>query len=293
MSKKIMRGVLYAVLFVAFLRACGAGIFHEHDWQAATCTEPQICSSCKAEGGEPLGHDWTAATCASYQTCQRCGITGGQRLDHVWVDATCTEPEHCSACGEKRHWYSMTGSHDWQRATCDEPEVCSVCGAVGSGPREHATLAYGGDVIIEATCQSGGVAARQCRYCEAIVEVPTERKLCAPGDWTIIQEATPDTPGVRVRVCTMCGQETDRHEYKYSAPVAQSGGGNGNNFNTYDNEEQQETSSQYVLNTSSRKFHRPSCRDVPKISPANYSTTNRSRSDLISSGWSACGHCSP
>ena len=293
MSKKILQGVLCVFLFLAFLRACGAGIFHEHDWQAATCTEPRICSLCKAEEGEPLGHDWQAATCSAPQSCIRCGEREGTALDHTWVEATCTEPEHCSDCGKKRHWYSGTSSHDWQRSTCTEPEVCAVCGEIGDGPGEHRTLAYGGEVITEATCQSGGVAARQCLNCDAIVEVPTERKLCAPGDWTIIQEATPDTPGVRVRVCTMCGQETDRHEYKYSAPVAQSGTGNGNNFNTYDNEEQQETSAQYVLNTSSRKFHRPSCRDVPKISPANYSTTNRSRSDLISSGWSACGHCSP
>ncbi len=291
MSKKIPRGVLYVVLFIVFLRACGAGIFHEHDWQAATCTEPQFCSSCKAESGGPLGHDWAAATCTSYQMCQRCGTTGGQRLDHAWVDATCTEPEHCSVCGEKRHWYSMTSSHDWQRSTCTEPKVCAVCGEIGDGPGEHSTPGYGGEIVIEATCQSGGVAARQCRYCEAVVEVPTERKLCTPGDWTIIQEATPDASGVRVRVCTVCGQETDRHEYKYSTPTAQSA--TGNSFNTYDNEAQQQTSAQYVLNTSSGKFHRPSCRDVPKISPANYSTSNRSRSDLISGGWDPCGHCSP
>ena len=126
MSKKLPRGVLYVVLFIVLLRACGA--MHEHDWQAATCTEPQICSSCKAEQGEPLGHDWQEATCASPRECLACGETDGVPLDHTWVEATCTEPEHCSECRKKRHWYSITNSHDWQRTTCTGPEICSVCG---------------------------------------------------------------------------------------------------------------------------------------------------------------------
>ena len=128
MSKKILQGVLCVFLFLAFLRACGAGIFHEHDWQAATCTEPRICSLCKAEEGEPLGHDWQAATCSAPQSCIRCGEREGTALDHTWVEATCTEPEHCSDCGKKRHWYSGTSSHDWQRTTCTGPEICIVCG---------------------------------------------------------------------------------------------------------------------------------------------------------------------
>ena len=40
--------------------------------------------------------------------------------------------------------------------------------------------------------------------------------------------------------------------------------GNGNNFNTYDNEEQQNTT-QYVLNTSTKKIHRSHCRFVKRL----------------------------
>lgn len=79
-----------------------------------------------------------------------------------------------------------------------------------------------------------------------------------------------------------------------------SGGGNsqepsgGNsNFNTHDNPEQQQTSASYVLNTSTGKFHNPSCKSVAKIAPQNYATSNSSRDELIAQGYSPCGNCHP
>lgn len=66
-----------------------------------------------------------------------------------------------------------------------------------------------------------------------------------------------------------------------------------NNFNTYDNPEQQQTTSSYVLNTSTMKFHSPNCRDVSKIAPQNYSTFDGTRDDIIGRGYSPCGHCKP
>ncbi len=77
-----------------------------------------------------------------------------------------------------------------------------------------------------------------------------------------------------------------------ASPSVPTGGG-GNNFNTYNNESQQETSASYVLNTSTHKFHYPSCRSVPKIAPKNYSTSNSPRDGLIAQGYSACGICKP
>ena len=64
-----------------------------------------------------------------------------------------------------------------------------------------------------------------------------------------------------------------------------------NNFNTYDNAEQ--TTSNFVLNTSTMKFHNPGCRDVKKIAPHNYSTYDGSRDDVMNQGYSPCGHCNP
>ena len=70
------------------------------------------------------------------------------------------------------------------------------------------------------------------------------------------------------------------------------GNGNGENFNTYDNTEQQNTTETYVLNTSSHKFHYPSCSSVPKISPDNYATAS-DRDEIIAQGYDPCKRCNP
>lgn len=54
-----------------------------------------------------------------------------------------------------------------------------------------------------------------------------------------------------------------------------------------------ETGSTYVLNTSTHRFHYPSCRDVNKIAQENYASSDRSRDELIADGYSSCGHCNP
>lgn len=71
------------------------------------------------------------------------------------------------------------------------------------------------------------------------------------------------------------------------------GGGNGNNFNTYDNPSQQNTDAEYVLNTSTMKFHYPSCSSVPTIASDNYAASNESRDSLIAMGYDPCGKCNP
>ncbi len=78
-----------------------------------------------------------------------------------------------------------------------------------------------------------------------------------------------------------------------SQPASSNGasGGNGNNFNTYDNEEQQQTENKWVLNTSTMKIHYPTCREVKKIAPQNYSTSNSDESELIKQGYTTCGVC--
>lgn len=67
--------------------------------------------------------------------------------------------------------------------------------------------------------------------------------------------------------------------------------GNEANFNKYDIEEQQNTTDQFVLNTKTLKIHYPKCDDVKKIKPENYATSNSSKEELISQGYSLCGHC--
>ena len=58
-----------------------------------------------------------------------------------------------------------------------------------------------------------------------------------------------------------------------------------------DNGKKTETS--YVLNTNTKKFHKTSCHDVEKIKAENYATSTAGRDDIISQGYSPCGHCNP
>ena len=78
-----------------------------------------------------------------------------------------------------------------------------------------------------------------------------------------------------------------------SSSSKSSGGGGGagdaDRFNTYDNASQQETTAAYVLNTSSKKVHKPSCSQVKKISPANYKTSDSDPAGK--NGWTHCKVC--
>ena len=49
----------------------------------------------------------------------------------------------------------------------------------------------------------------------------------------------------------------------------------------------------YVLNTSTKKFHYPSCNDVGKMNPENKEVVTADRDEIIKAGYSPCGHCNP
>ncbi len=67
--------------------------------------------------------------------------------------------------------------------------------------------------------------------------------------------------------------------------------GTGYNFDTYDNEEQQNITDKWVLNTKSHRIHKPTCDSVPKIAPQNYDTSNESVEELEAKGYKKCGQC--
>lgn len=69
------------------------------------------------------------------------------------------------------------------------------------------------------------------------------------------------------------------------------GSGNADNFDTWDNPDQQNTSAKWVLNTSTLKIHYPRCSEVPRIAPHNYATSNLSEEELLAQGYSTCGRC--
>ena len=49
----------------------------------------------------------------------------------------------------------------------------------------------------------------------------------------------------------------------------------------------------YILNTNSRKFHKPSCRSVELMKPENAQETSASRDEVLEMGYTPCGNCKP
>ncbi|MFW5677542.1 MAG: DNA/RNA non-specific endonuclease [Acetivibrio ethanolgignens] len=58
-------------------------------------------------------------------------------------------------------------------------------------------------------------------------------------------------------------------------------------------EEPEEIKETYVLNNSSKKFHKPECSSVKTIKDSNRSEVEISREDLINSGYDPCKRCNP
>ena len=54
-----------------------------------------------------------------------------------------------------------------------------------------------------------------------------------------------------------------------------------------------EASTDYVLNTKSKKFHLPTCSGAAEMSPANRQDYFGDRQDLLDQGYSPCGLCNP
>ena len=55
--------------------------------------------------------------------------------------------------------------------------------------------------------------------------------------------------------------------------------------------EKSEYTGTYVLNTSSKKFHKPTCESINKMSEKNKQDSNKSKDELISEGYEPCGIC--
>ena len=55
-------------------------------------------------------------------------------------------------------------------------------------------------------------------------------------------------------------------------------------------EYEHEVTTEYVLNTSSKKIHKPDCSDVKKIKPDNFSTAT-DLTEYLEKGYTYCKHC--
>ncbi|MGE9971654.1 DNA/RNA non-specific endonuclease [Candidatus Pseudoscillospira sp. SGI.172] len=95
-------------------------------------------------------------------------------------------------------------------------------------------------------------------------------------------------PGVEIDYAT--GESWLSGEAPASAAPAESSAPMGGNA---PEEEATPAESTYVLNTSSKKFHLPTCSGVSGMSPANRQDYTGSREDLIQAGYAPCGQCKP
>ena len=57
--------------------------------------------------------------------------------------------------------------------------------------------------------------------------------------------------------------------------------------------EASESAVEYILNTNSKKFHKPSCSSISQISDSNKQDYQGSREDLIAQGYEPCKKCNP
>lgn len=66
--------------------------------------------------------------------------------------------------------------------------------------------------------------------------------------------------------------------------------GNSSLEETQNSNEKEET---YILNTNSKKFHKPTCSGVNNISEKNKSEYTGTKSNLLMQGYTPCGNCNP
>ena len=158
--------------------------------QAATCTTPQLCTTCGATLAEALGHDYQEEVTAP--TCTELGYT-----THT-----------CANCSRsyKTDYTSATGHVPGQAATCTTPQLCTTCGAVlaealGHDYREEVTAP---------TCTEPGCTTHTCANCgDTYRDDYTEAAGHQPSDWIIDREPTTDSEGSKHKECEVCGEKLE------------------------------------------------------------------------------------
>ena len=89
-----IKTIFFVLLAVVLFSSCQ----HQHDFEPASCTNPEICRECGAIGREPYGHNWSELSCCEPQSCKECFETSDEILEHDWKEATYLEPKKCYEC---------------------------------------------------------------------------------------------------------------------------------------------------------------------------------------------------
>ena len=97
----------------------------DHEWAAATCTEPMMCTVCHETAGDPIGHNGGNATCTAKATCEVCGSEYGllNSENHsgsaCWAITADTHQQVYDCCGEE-----LTNAENHTKVN----GVCTICG---------------------------------------------------------------------------------------------------------------------------------------------------------------------
>ena len=195
----------------------------------ATCTAAQMCTVCGETVKPALGHTTEGPSCIESQNCKVCGVVTtptGHRPSAV----SCTEAQICTECGKelasptghnyqssvttptctsegytlylcrcgdfyKENIVSALGHTSGAEATCSSPQYCTVCLEILTPALEHIP----GNT---ATCAE----AQCCMFCGAVLK---EASAHTPGEWTVAIAPTATKDGLRVRKCTVCGNNAE------------------------------------------------------------------------------------
>lgn len=124
-----------------------------------------------------------------------------------------------------------------------------------------------------------------------VTPVFNENNLLCDGVQIEALSMEDDGEGVCFNVYCYNTQPGVRIDYKTgeSSLIESTSAATQNNKSSSENEQVQE----YVLNTNSKKFHRPECTGVEKMSPKNKKYYTGTRSSLTDNGYSPCGYCNP
>jgi len=202
---------------------------------AATCTEPQVCTTCGAVINKAFGHHFVdkvkAPTCLeggfTTHACERCDASFvtdyKDALGHNWDDGTVVVNSTCNGKGmveykcshcDAHHIESeeATGHTPGEPATCTEPQLCTVCNAVLTKATGHRFT----DKVTAPTCLKGGYTTHSCDICgEGFVTDYTDPTGHDWDEGTIIHNATCTGESLKEYHCKNCDEK--RYENNASA----------------------------------------------------------------------------
>ena len=238
-----------------------------------------------------------------------------ETTDTVVTEATCSKEgvieTTCDICGEviattaiEKLPHAETIDVPTTKPTCTDAGIietfCTECGEKTATKPVESTGHDEGiwKVDFEATAEHDGQMTRYCTKCDAVLETKTFEKHTHTEGYTKTIPATCTQDGEKATFCAECGtcykteviektgpafETTTKKITTTKKPTTTKKADSGASNSEID----------YVLNTNTGKFHKPSCSSVKDIKPENREDFKGSRDAVINRGFDPCGRCHP